>query len=428
MIEGAAAFSPVFDWDPLTMRVVAANRDALSYWGESSVPALAARVFAPADWNAAAIGARVAMLSEGTPGGWLTLRPARAAVHAWAEAATVSGVDGRRLIRLHLSRIGDERDAPAARAAMIFEAGARPQAALDAAGGTLERNAADRLAFASGAISARFAAPEEAARLIAEAREEGAASREALLVGVDGALRRARVSLTRLPDPSSGGGAFLMETEDLQPAAPGAPDAAIIHDLRAPLNAIQGFAQFIERAGDDLNAEQRAAYLGDIREAGDRMLNLIDQLLVERVDAAPPRADLEAAAHAAARRHGLRAEAAGRVISVVGAGPLTVRMSNSDLGRVLDNLIDNALRHGGGAIAIELTSAPRGVTVCDDGPGAAAAVIAAAMTAEAPVAAGGRVGGIGLAGARRLAEAAGGALTVETAPGAGFTARLTLPE
>ena len=53
--------------------------------------------------------------------------------------------------------------------------------------------------------------------------------------------------------------------------------ADLVHDLRTPLAIVTGFAELLERRGDQLSDEERADYLARIREAGDRMVTLLDE-------------------------------------------------------------------------------------------------------------------------------------------------------
>jgi signal transduction histidine kinase len=86
-------------------------------------------------------------------------------------------------------------------------------------------------------------------------------------------------------------------------------------------------------------------------------------------------------------------------------------------GRVLDNLLDNALRHGGQAVEIGVEAAPGVVriTVTDDGPGIAPGARARIFERFGRDGAAGTGFGLGLAIARGLAEAQGGRLWLDEA-------------
>jgi signal transduction histidine kinase len=53
----------------------------------------------------------------------------------------------------------------------------------------------------------------------------------------------------------------------------------LVHDLRTPLAIVAGFAELLQRRADQLTEEQRADYIDRIREAADRMNELLDDAL-----------------------------------------------------------------------------------------------------------------------------------------------------
>jgi signal transduction histidine kinase len=97
--------------------------------------------------------------------------------------------------------------------------------------------------------------------------------------------------------------------------------------------------------------------------------------------------------------------------------PVLEEQQEAALYRVAQEALHNALRHAGAReIAMSLSRSPRRVIleVTDDGSG---------FTPGAP----GAPGGLGLASIRGRAAAAGGTLTIRSAPGAGTTVRLAVP-
>jgi len=52
------------------------------------------------------------------------------------------------------------------------------------------------------------------------------------------------------------------------------------HELRTPLSGIRGFVDMLLRRGDDLTTEQRNEYLGIVLTQADRLIRLVDDLLV----------------------------------------------------------------------------------------------------------------------------------------------------
>src|SRR6202012_724960 len=105
--------------------------------------------------------------------------------------------------------------------------------------------------------------------------------------------------------------------------------------------------------------------------------------------------------------------------------------------RMVENLIENAIRHGGedGAVDIEVTPGPMHVcvTVMDRGPGLSTEQLASAGTpflrwAGAEGASGRRAGlGLGLSITRALAQRWGGRRELVARPGGGLCATLPLP-
>lgn len=210
---------------------------------------------------------------------------------------------------------------------------------------------------------------------------------------------------------------------------------AAAHDLRSPLAALSA------RVEGSLARERDAArYRADLREIGTdltRLSSLTNHLLLLARDPAAlgrapvPLRDLAADAVDRAR------ELTDADVDLHAPQPLTVQGDRVLLGQAVWNLTMNAVRHAPGA-TVTVTVREQGtqaeVEVHDDGPGVDAATLArlgeafyrpdASRSADA-LGLGGH--GLGLALARRAAELHGGALTLRSSPGEGFTARLSLP-
>jgi two-component system OmpR family sensor kinase len=54
--------------------------------------------------------------------------------------------------------------------------------------------------------------------------------------------------------------------------------ARLVHDLRTPLAIVSGFAELLERRGEQLTPDQQAEYLTRIRESAARMGELLDDV------------------------------------------------------------------------------------------------------------------------------------------------------
>jgi signal transduction histidine kinase len=190
------------------------------------------------------------------------------------------------------------------------------------------------------------------------------------------------------------------------------------HQLRTGL---AGVSLQLELLADHADADVR-------RDAGlavdqvDRLTGTLDDLLVlVRGGAGRQRAEIdlgELVGHHAHDWHA-RVRHAGRTL-VVHQRPSTVRATPGFVGQIVDVLLDNALRHGRGAITVELGE--RGVRVGD--AGAIAPDGAGAMFRDRPEPS--STHGRGLALARRLAEADGGRLELRSSDP--VVMELTYPE
>jgi two-component system heavy metal sensor histidine kinase CusS len=190
------------------------------------------------------------------------------------------------------------------------------------------------------------------------------------------------------------------------------------HELRTPLTAMLGEVQVALRR-ERSPAEYRAA-LAVVEEEARRLAQLVEMLLaLARTDAgtldpASIRFDLARAARLAVDRAIVVHPGADRRIAVR-AVPAQALGDPLLTGRVLDNLLDNALRHGGREIEIGLATGPgvARITVSDDGPGIAPDTRVRIFERFSRDGAAGTGFGLGLAIARGLAEAQGGRLWLE---------------
>lgn len=208
--------------------------------------------------------------------------------------------------------------------------------------------------------------------------------------------------------------------------------ANVSHELRTPLARIR---VAVELAGT--GGASAGRYLEEIGNDIDELDRLLGDLLTTvRLDAAPPlsRVRLPAAAvieRAVGRFQGLFPERALRVsvapdLPEIEADPVMLR-------RVIDNLLDNARKYSDGPIelAARAVAGRFAVEVRDDGPGIAAEDLPHLFTpffrADRSRDRGTGGVGLGLALAKRIVEAHGGTIGVESEAGRGATFRFELP-
>jgi signal transduction histidine kinase len=192
------------------------------------------------------------------------------------------------------------------------------------------------------------------------------------------------------------------------------------HELRTPLAGMLGEVQVTLRR--DRSPEEYRAALKVVEEEATRLGRLVEVLLaLARSDAgtlspSSVQFDLERAARLARDRATLAHAGADRRLSLRSA-PATAFGDPLLTGRVLDNLVDNALRHGGEhvVISVEAGGDVVRVSVSDDGQGVPAGVRPRLFERFSRDGAQATGFGLGLAIARGLAEAQGGRLWLDEA-------------
>jgi len=211
---------------------------------------------------------------------------------------------------------------------------------------------------------------------------------------------------------------------------------AMAHDLRAPLNALVGYASLLgEGAFGPLTAEQRDVSATLERQAVELVDLLGATLDVARLETGrlPVRIEEFALADVlAALRVGTFAHAAGdgRLAFLVPADLPPLRSDRVKVKEIVQNLVDNGLKHGsGGAVAVEVALAPERdtvrITVRDTGPGIAADVLPHLFEPSRPGS--GHGTGFGLYIVRCFAEALGGRVAARSLAGEGTAITVELP-
>ncbi|HYO42638.1 MAG TPA: ATP-binding protein [Candidatus Limnocylindrales bacterium] len=212
----------------------------------------------------------------------------------------------------------------------------------------------------------------------------------------------------------------------------------VSHDLRSPLRAMTGFAELLAKRGADRLDERSRHYLDNIIEAGERMSQLIEELLeYSRLGRSHVQAEPVLLGPVL---HRIRQAMAGRIKATHGAlmvvEPLAVPVADPVLlERMLVNLLDNAFlyRRAGVAPVVTVSAVRHGrrvtLAVDDNGIGIPAEYrekvfepfVRLHGADEYPGT------GIGLAMVRKAAALLDSAVRVESTVGAGSTFSLDLP-
>jgi two-component system sensor histidine kinase/response regulator len=209
--------------------------------------------------------------------------------------------------------------------------------------------------------------------------------------------------------------------------------AFLVHDLKNPVHAIKLQSELIAR---DKSASERsrsaaASIQSDTESLLRMIMNLLDLSKADEGGLDPARQPLDLGPlagqlHAAMTPRARTAD----VELVVEVAPRIIHADPELVRRVLENLVDNAIRHAPEGTAVRITSLDRDggveIRVADAGPGVPEAqrerVFDRFVQGAAP-SRGGR--GLGLAFCRLAVEALGGEIWIEDAqPGAVFCVRL----
>jgi signal transduction histidine kinase len=251
-------------------------------------------------------------------------------------------------------------------------------------------------------------------------------------------------------DPGSGGFELQLVSDapapDVVPATAPAPpsrqsgiDRKIAPVLRQPVSRIIANAETIRSQLSGPLADEYTGYAADITAAGEHLLALIEDLTTlemiedESFAPAPDQIDLADVSRRAAGILGVRARERGIVVAAPKLGESLPAIG--EFRRVLQillNLLGNAIRYAPEGSSIWLRTESDGgmarITVADQGEGLSAEEIERVFTKFERLGRSDDGGsGLGLYISRRLAEAMGGSLTVESAKGQGARFTLSLP-
>lgn len=212
------------------------------------------------------------------------------------------------------------------------------------------------------------------------------------------------------------------------------------HDLRNPLAAIRSFAEILHDGLLGRLEPRQVGFVQRIVRSTDYMLALVEDLVdlaaiesgqlrlqLEPTDLARITVEALAVERIVAERKGMSLE--------LHEAPAPVLADQRKMEQVVHNLVGNALKYapGGSAVRVEVGARDgrAALEVRDQGPGISeetrARLFEPFARGEARSTGGEPSTGLGLAIVRRIVLGHGGAIEVDSAPGAGATFRVVLP-
>ncbi|GIE96574.1 GAF domain-containing sensor histidine kinase [Paractinoplanes rishiriensis] len=214
--------------------------------------------------------------------------------------------------------------------------------------------------------------------------------------------------------------------------------ATVSHELRTPLSTIRGYLEMLLES--DFDQETSRRFLSVMQRNSDRLLRLIDELLLvarlteESIELEPAELDLAELVHQVIAACRPLAEHKEVGLHDRSGGPVPARGDGKRLAQALNHLVVNAIKFtgAGGEITIDATTdgEPQ-LIITDTGVGIPSDDLphvfdrfyrcpsAEVMAVQGP--------GLGLAIVKSIIDAHHGSVHLDSKPGVGTTVRLTLP-
>jgi two-component system sensor histidine kinase MprB len=203
------------------------------------------------------------------------------------------------------------------------------------------------------------------------------------------------------------------------------------HELRTPLTSLRTNIELLATRDKDLPPDEREHLLRDVIEQVGEMTVLIGELTElargEEHRAAPEEVRLDLVAQDAIRR-ATRNHPDVPIVATL--DPTTVVGVRASLERAIGNLLENAAKWSPAGAEVDVRLSDGELTVRDHGPGIPDADLPHVFERfyRATSARGMPGSGLGLAIVRQVAEAHGGTVTAESAPGGGTLMRLRVAQ
>ena len=206
------------------------------------------------------------------------------------------------------------------------------------------------------------------------------------------------------------------------------------HELRTPLTVVMGFLDVL-RQGAVREEALAQRILESMSIEGERMRALIAKLLLlARLESVAPenRELVDIAAIARDVVDSFRTLAGSSTLEFSAAGDAHAQAAPNEVRELIGNLLDNAIKYAPGAVtraAVRRVNGYVEVEVADDGPGMDPGLRARAFDRFSRGDNRGNIpgSGLGLAIVKRIADRAGGAVELDSAPGRGVRVVVKFP-
>lgn len=218
-----------------------------------------------------------------------------------------------------------------------------------------------------------------------------------------------------------------------------------VHDLKSPLSGIMSMSRLLRNDLDGFPDSEKREILDDVHASSEQAMDRIDDLVnLLSSEIGPLRMRVESLdmvdlLYAAVQAHNYRASQKGvRVYTRIERPQLLLRSDRTAIGRILDNLISNAIKFSPRGATVFVSGRPGRdaneavrVEIRDEGPGFTEAdrgrmfLRYARLSAEPT--AGESSTGVGLYSVQRIARQLGAALQLDTAPGRGACFSVSFP-
>jgi len=217
--------------------------------------------------------------------------------------------------------------------------------------------------------------------------------------------------------------------------------AKMSHELRTPLNSIIGFSDLMTEQEETITHQKRLAFLQNVSSSARHLLTLINDLLdIAKVESGKMKLHIETVdlrmsiANTVASTQPLFAQKKQEIEVVMPDEPMVLRADGSRIEQILLNLLSNAnkfspvgdritIRGGADESMWKIEVADHGVGIREEDQQRIFEEFEQVQMRGMPPSG----TGLGLALARRFAEAHGGSIAVESALGQGAVFRVTLP-